>query len=175
MKTKGKRVRVKTVPQYDCPECGRIPASKLQRDLTHTPDLGERLDPGSTVPVGECECGALYYLIPNRDKTDTVALLDACEKLVSTIDNTGGLVPAEDSPLGMKAPSVAPDWIDLGEAYLAAKKALKSTRDTSNLLALLREVAGEFGPQIDADEDIQGTEAVDALVAIVRATRKALK
>lgn len=33
-------------------------------DLEHTPNLGERLDVGGEVPVGECpECGALAYLV----------------------------------------------------------------------------------------------------------------
>ena len=46
-----------------CGNCGYEEwESQLQVPLTITPDLQQRLDPGSEVPAGECSnCGALTY------------------------------------------------------------------------------------------------------------------
>lgn len=43
--------------------------------------------------------------------------LTAAERLVSTINATGGAISYPD---GTTAPMGDPDWIDLGDAYLAA-------------------------------------------------------
>ncbi len=43
--------------------------------------------------------------------------IGAAARLVSAINNTGGVVQFPD---GSIAPQVDPDWIDLGDAYMAA-------------------------------------------------------
>lgn len=52
-----------------CDNCGSVTEADDLVPLDEVPDLGERLEPGSVVPAGECrECGALAYL------TDTTAV-----------------------------------------------------------------------------------------------------
>jgi len=56
-------------PMYICDNCGgRYPATnKLKHVFPDIPDLPQRLDPGGTVPAGECPaCGALVYPMPVR-------------------------------------------------------------------------------------------------------------
>ena len=48
---------------------------------------------------------------------------DALQKFLSTIQSTGGLLEFED---GTFAPAADPDWIDLGDAALAALRALEA-------------------------------------------------
>lgn len=46
--------------------------SELGCDLEETPDLDQRLDPGSVVPVGECpECGCFAYIVEQEKAIDT--------------------------------------------------------------------------------------------------------
>jgi len=46
-----------------CGDCGLVwPEDKLPKSLYQVHHLADRLDPGSTVPAGECSCGALAYL-----------------------------------------------------------------------------------------------------------------
>ncbi len=55
---------------------------------------------------------------------DPKLMEDACRRLISTIEGTGGLVPADcDGGHGLLAPAEDPEWIDLGDAYRAAKEA----------------------------------------------------
>jgi DNA-directed RNA polymerase subunit RPC12/RpoP len=62
---------------YVCDNCGR--RYERQEDFKHVfpriPDLLQRLDPGGTVPAGECpECGALVYL--ETEPVRVLVLLD---------------------------------------------------------------------------------------------------
>jgi hypothetical protein len=52
-----------------CGNCGGLFMERqLRCNLEEIPDLGQRLDPGGEVPVGECpECGALAYLVKKGD------------------------------------------------------------------------------------------------------------
>ena len=50
---------------HRCGNCGAVHTDKTLIPLVEVQRLAERLDPGSTVPSGECrECGALCYLDP---------------------------------------------------------------------------------------------------------------
>jgi hypothetical protein len=56
-----------------CDNCGHYCADE---DLKNAKDLGQRLDPGSVVPAGECpKCGALSYPTP-------VLKPDSCHSLI---------------------------------------------------------------------------------------------
>src|SRR5512147_1201426 len=47
-----------------CADCGaETPEDQLAKPLCECESLTERLDPGSKVPAGECQCGAFAYLI----------------------------------------------------------------------------------------------------------------
>jgi hypothetical protein len=62
---------------YECDNCGcRYPATnKLKHVFPDIPDLLQRLDPGGTVPAGECPaCGALVY--PVRGRINVVLMMD---------------------------------------------------------------------------------------------------
>lgn len=53
-----------TVPDHVCDDCGRRWAEDEIKSLVEVHHLGERLDPGSVVPSGECpRCGAFCYRI----------------------------------------------------------------------------------------------------------------
>lgn len=51
--------------QCKCDNCGFVcDEDELGAGLSDTPDLGERLEPGSVVPAGECpKCGCLSYVM----------------------------------------------------------------------------------------------------------------
>lgn len=50
-----------------CADCAKETAlDSLAKALFQCAGLSERLDPGSEVPAGECECGAFAYLIPTH-------------------------------------------------------------------------------------------------------------
>lgn len=88
--------------------------------------LGERLDPGGIVPSGRCPfCYASVYLVDPPTYTAD-AQLTASQKallcLVDTVDATGGVVAFEN---GTHEPVGARDWVDLGDAYIEACKALQ--------------------------------------------------
>lgn len=54
--------------------------------------IGDRLDPGSVVPVGECpDCGNLAYIVKPMSIGHDVARIDHahCEYSVISIDDTG--------------------------------------------------------------------------------------
>lgn len=52
-----------------CDNCGGQFDLDLIVPLESCRDLGERLDPGSVVPAGECpECGAFCYLDPDPNQ-----------------------------------------------------------------------------------------------------------
>lgn len=59
--TKTTMQNVSAIIDCRCDDCGTITiASKLEE----IDDIGERLDPGSIVPAGQCpECGALAYYL----------------------------------------------------------------------------------------------------------------
>jgi len=60
-----------------CDNCGRRfeDDTKLRHIFPDIPDLLTRLDPGGTVPAGECpDCGALVY--PEADPVRVLILLD---------------------------------------------------------------------------------------------------
>jgi hypothetical protein len=61
----------------------------------------------------------------NQASIDTankiIPLEDACRRLVITIEATGGVTQNADTTF---SPAGEPDWIDLGDAYIAAKAAL---------------------------------------------------
>lgn len=57
----------------------------------------------------------------NPDSNATATALDACKRLLSTVENTGGLVERED---GLRVPAMDEDWVDLGDAVVAAQAAL---------------------------------------------------
>jgi hypothetical protein len=69
---------------YECDNCGcRYPATnKLKHVFPDIPDLLQRLDPGGTVPAGECPaCGALVYAVkPAASVTIVVIALGAWGK-----------------------------------------------------------------------------------------------
>ena len=50
--------------QCKCDDCQwQGPMVQLGKQLDETPDLNQRLSPGSVVPAGECpKCGAFAYL-----------------------------------------------------------------------------------------------------------------
>jgi hypothetical protein len=56
--------------------------------------------------------------------SDDETLRAALREFVHTIDATGGVLQL---PSGLCAPCADEDWIDLGEAYLKACRALKRT------------------------------------------------
>lgn len=48
----------------ECGDCGAIcTVDDLAKSLFEVDDLPERLDVGGEVPAGECECGALAYVV----------------------------------------------------------------------------------------------------------------
>lgn len=49
------------------------------------------------------------------------SLTEALEKFVNTVEATGGVVQTE---VGLYEPRSDPEWIDLGDAYILACKAL---------------------------------------------------
>lgn len=51
----------KPAPRYLCDNCGSTNAPA--RALVDCMNLAQRLDPGSVVPAGECQCGSLTYLV----------------------------------------------------------------------------------------------------------------
>jgi len=52
-----------------CADCmTETPIDALAKTLFQCNGLSERLDPGSEVPAGECECGAFAYVIPTADQ-----------------------------------------------------------------------------------------------------------
>jgi len=56
--------------QYRCDSCGKTcdGVTGEIRPIEECVDLFERLDPGSTVPHGECfDCGAFVYAVPHID------------------------------------------------------------------------------------------------------------
>jgi len=53
-----------------CDDCGDVqPMGKIAKSLFEADNLAERLDPGSVVPAGECECGAFTYLLTPQEAT----------------------------------------------------------------------------------------------------------
>jgi len=55
-------------PLAQCGNCGHVGRTYIP--LEETPDLSERLTPGSEVPAGECEqedCAALVYLYNEKE------------------------------------------------------------------------------------------------------------
>lgn len=68
--------------------------AELAVDLASTPDLHERLDPGSTVPAGECpKCGCFAYHTPApvaRPQTAEAAeLAAACREMLAAYESAG--------------------------------------------------------------------------------------
>ena len=57
---------VEEPPRYRCANCGATP-SDVAKPLAECDRLAERLDPGSTVPAGECACGAFLYLLESGE------------------------------------------------------------------------------------------------------------
>jgi hypothetical protein len=96
-----------------CQNCdGKFRDDQLE-EITH--GIWERVSPGELMPSGECpDCGSLCHPVDNT-LTPFVA---AAQKLVETVAATGGLVKF---PNGTIAPAGEPDWIDLGDAVLAAQ------------------------------------------------------
>lgn len=51
----------------ECDNCGKKTDKKNIVPLEEVPHLLERIEPGQTVPAGECKsCGALVYPLPRR-------------------------------------------------------------------------------------------------------------
>lgn len=47
-----------------CDNCDKtVPEDQLAKSLYEIDSLEDRLDPGSEVPAGECQCGALAYIV----------------------------------------------------------------------------------------------------------------
>lgn len=62
--TKRPKARAPSDPKTRCDDCGAVvPLSKLAKSLFEVDSLADKLDPGGEVPAGECECGALAYLV----------------------------------------------------------------------------------------------------------------
>ena len=60
---------------HQCDDCKKVfPDSGLSFEFPNIPDLMTRLEPGGTVPSGECECGALAYPFNAKDATGIVFL-----------------------------------------------------------------------------------------------------
>ena len=97
-----------------CQNCGE----KFRDDQLEEIGSGgfwERVQPGDIVPSGECpNCGALCHPLENS----LTPFVVAARKLVITVAATGGLVKYSN---GTIAPAGEPDWIDLGDAVLAAQ------------------------------------------------------
>lgn len=92
-----------------CDDCGwEGTQDDLDTPLGDLKFIGERLDPGSEVPAGECpECRALAYVEREASKAKTTA--------------AGLLVIA--FAMGQR-PGGKVDWDDVGEALEAAKREL---------------------------------------------------
>lgn len=57
-------------------------------DLTHCKALGERLDPGCTVPAGECvECGAFVYYTDQIERTRWRDLANAAIDIIEQLED----------------------------------------------------------------------------------------
>lgn len=58
------------VPMTRCANCAKeAPIDELAKALHYCDGLSERLDPGSEIPAGECECGAFAYFIAKADQS----------------------------------------------------------------------------------------------------------
>jgi hypothetical protein len=58
-----------------CDNCGNE-SSINDHDICEIHDLFERVEPGGTMPAGEChKCSALTYLVQNPNRHDLAALL----------------------------------------------------------------------------------------------------
>ncbi len=57
---------------FRCDSCGKVwLENQLQRVFPDIPDLLVRVEPGGTVPAGECPtCGALVYPVVHAEVTD---------------------------------------------------------------------------------------------------------
>ncbi|MCE9616541.1 MAG: hypothetical protein K8T26_19880 [Lentisphaerae bacterium] len=66
---------------FKCDNCDRVlKADELKCVFPDIPGLTERIEPGGTVPAGECPaCGALVY--PIKESEVVAALKHACERL----------------------------------------------------------------------------------------------
>jgi len=94
-----------------CQNCGARP---LDGDLSvrwpNIPNLHERLDPGGTVPSGECpDCGALVYPVeqPASKATTSGGIRWRC-------DNCGQVETTTDDPVELAAsgPPMCPECVD---------------------------------------------------------------
>lgn len=92
--------------QVKCDDCDWV--GPLQNGLDVTPDLAERLEPGSVVPAGVCpECGALVYLSPKQyaqqaePATPSPAEVASAAIASVVVEVSGGVVQAvySDNPL----------------------------------------------------------------------------
>lgn len=79
---------------------------------------------GAAQKLAQCALdvdGDQEQLVRIDAKRITYDSLDACQRLVETIDATGGVVRHED---GTHAPVADPDWLDLGDAYVVARRVI---------------------------------------------------
>lgn len=66
--------RMKMARMTRCGDCRKeTHVDDLAKTLFQCDGLSERLDPGSEVPAGECECGAFAYLITPADRQQAAA------------------------------------------------------------------------------------------------------
>jgi hypothetical protein len=77
-----------------CDDCGKITPIV---ELHAVSDIGERLDAGSIVPAGQCECGSLAYIVDERappwSAQARLARLESCVSTVYTLiwDHDNGI------------------------------------------------------------------------------------
>lgn len=72
--------------KYECGNCG--PIKRIAKELIYVEGLNQRLDPGDTVPAGECECGALAYVVEPDKPTRVILGIEGgnLQSIVSTRD-----------------------------------------------------------------------------------------
>lgn len=87
-----------------CGNCGlTCDEDDLRVTLSETPDLDQRLDPGSVVPAGECPyCGCFTYLNPT-----TFTVLLRRPDYVTTDDNDANFMAQVDASNPTNAVAIA--------------------------------------------------------------------
>lgn len=137
-----------------CANCGHKDDSE-DISLYDVSDLNDRLDPGCTVPAGECSsCGCLTYLVAPRQEERGATLLrqaataiegldDACRNDQEHRDLIGRLRAEADDRHG--ADAVTP-------ASPAVPSAQDRSADMAKVIALL---CGYFADDADLDAGLQ--------------------
>lgn len=104
-----------------CDNCTRVWQEDKIVPLSHARDLGERLDPGSEVPMGECpKCHSLCYAHDPK-----VRVVDELRELAGEYGNDGGGNDGEIEVLGELLEEALCYLSDTKKQLLLAKPAAK--------------------------------------------------